>query len=709
MLVGDGGGGGEETGIDPSALQSMIGTMKSSTGTALALVNGYIGQFSRFGVDTSGLTKAAQDLTWAQDQLPMLSTRRALAQAVMDMNPGMTYTDIGAGPLDTSDAQTAAQLLAEAEASGNSKAARAAVQAIQQDIQIHIDQGSAGTAWLTAFYNAAGPQIAGLANTLHSEDGTGLTPLSKQDQQILNTYATGLAAVSKAGTLQQSTIDQLTADSTLWSATMLLKYGPSGSAYGTQTGFVNGQNGQNGKAAVIQQGLLAQMTDAVYQASQNGTLNIPLNWQDAQWADQQKQLLSEMQSQDPFTTMLQLDAQNKVAAGQVLAGPDGAAIAKALEQQPFMNYLQGQTQGYSGPGQYTVNGFGADKGGPFNHEFLINQQVIANFLNAATQDPTYPGQSPPRGTDALSYQAAQAAINILNNVPSPNNVDMAEPVRQALLTTLGRYMPDIASSMNFNSGNSSTWPQPVQGTFMLQLNGQGNGPLATLLQQIESNAHDAGVLQGEIASAFGNQYGLQAAGQGQSPGDSNLASDLAKLYGMTITQQQNLGYSAKQAQDAANAEINTIISMGEAGVGLIPGGKAVTAAKGLASVGFPAIPTLSTDNAAQQAASDLNNYATTEGMLNIPMVQGLINAGIVVPPSGASWYQNGQVVPNGQFVTWWDEHKGYYVRDLPTYNNPPGQPLPSNPDSSLTMEGWENIYGITNMNLIRQMQTAEGN
>ena len=79
MAKVDDGGGGEE-GIDPSALQSMISTMKSSAGNAQTLVNGYIGRFSQYGLDTGGLTKAAQDLTWAQDQVPMLSRRQSPAR-----------------------------------------------------------------------------------------------------------------------------------------------------------------------------------------------------------------------------------------------------------------------------------------------------------------------------------------------------------------------------------------------------------------------------------------------------------------------------------------------------------------------------------------------------------------------------------------------------------------------------------------------------
>jgi hypothetical protein len=83
------------------------------------------------------------------------------------------------GPaLDNAVAKADARALAAAEASGNPKAAaRAAIQAIQLDIQDHVDAGSSGAAWLKEFCNHAAPQVADLALTLHGEDGQGMTVL----------------------------------------------------------------------------------------------------------------------------------------------------------------------------------------------------------------------------------------------------------------------------------------------------------------------------------------------------------------------------------------------------------------------------------------------------------------------------------------------------------------------------------------------------
>jgi hypothetical protein len=117
------GGGGDAVGINPQLLQSMINTMDSSAGDALNLVNGYISQLSRVGLDTSRLNRAVQDLTWAQDQVPMLDRRQSLAQTMAQQNPGLgPMVPAGAGSLGFSTnaaAQQAGQRDAKSFQDGN--------------------------------------------------------------------------------------------------------------------------------------------------------------------------------------------------------------------------------------------------------------------------------------------------------------------------------------------------------------------------------------------------------------------------------------------------------------------------------------------------------------------------------------------------------------------------------------------------------------
>ena len=157
-LEPDGGGGG--VGINPQLLQSMINTMNSSAGDALNLVYGYISQLSRVGLDTSSLSKAVQDLNWAQDQIPMLNRRQSLAQAMAEQNPGMVDVSAGAGALGFPTTQ-AAQAAGKAD---GTKALQAIGDHSNDDfILTDLSQYADDPAYLAAFFSALGPQgLAGL-------------------------------------------------------------------------------------------------------------------------------------------------------------------------------------------------------------------------------------------------------------------------------------------------------------------------------------------------------------------------------------------------------------------------------------------------------------------------------------------------------------------------------------------------------------------
>lgn len=151
-----GGGGGEMVGLNPQLLQGMIRTMNSSSGDALSLVNGYIGQLSHVGLDTSGMSRAANDLTWAQDQLAMLNRRQSMAAAMEAQDPQLgPLVTAGAGSLDFATNQAAAQ-------AGKSDGANAlaAIQNRGNDTSVlaELSKYADDPAYLAAFFQALGPQ-----------------------------------------------------------------------------------------------------------------------------------------------------------------------------------------------------------------------------------------------------------------------------------------------------------------------------------------------------------------------------------------------------------------------------------------------------------------------------------------------------------------------------------------------------------------------
>jgi len=149
------GSGGGSVGINPDLLQSMITSMKSSTGNVLNMVNGYISAFGQYGLDTSSLTKAVQDLNWAQGQLPMLSRRQSMAQAVANEHPGMTVTPVGAGALDYA---TNAQAAAAGKQAGQQALQELESHQSDQEILAELQKSGDDPSYVAAFFQALGPQ-----------------------------------------------------------------------------------------------------------------------------------------------------------------------------------------------------------------------------------------------------------------------------------------------------------------------------------------------------------------------------------------------------------------------------------------------------------------------------------------------------------------------------------------------------------------------
>jgi len=589
--------------------------------------------------------------------------------------------------LDTASAQAAAQNLAaaEAESAKNPKAARAQIQAIQAEIKDNLD--SHDTSWLGSFYNTAAPQVANLAATLNGEDGqtmVNLEPavLTAQDQQILNTFATGLASADKSGTL--TNISGYANAKNLWSVGMLFKFGPSGSAYGTQeTGTPN---------------LLAQVTTSIELARTklNG-YTIPLNGPNvstnAVGADFTTQTLAEF---DPAQAMLTLATQNGAAAREVMAGPNGATIAKSLMNSPTTSYTplfssNGNLEGFMNsvmPVQYQ-NGTPVNFNEPLYagaHPVTLSSGVIGSFFNAAT--------SAPRGTLQPAKDSANAAKNIIDSTPPPSTAQLAAPVQAALLATAQRYMLDLGISTGNQTANSSMVGPLLQEKGMpwsiyIAHDASANyDPLANFLQQIASNPTDDGILMASAKSAFTQYYGLKATNQlppGMGEGDPALF--MAKLMGQIQTQSNNVGLQGAEATDARNAEYNALLSFAESSATKIPVvgaplGDAQTAA-GL--VGFN-LPTFSTDNAATAYANDQQNFAKEQLQINVPMAQALLHTGVISPSSllpGQTWYQNGKInlsnsTAASEFNEWYagvvntKVNGSTFESDMTTYQNAMG-------------------------------------
>ncbi len=206
MALVDPGGGGGEAGLDPQLMGGLISSLSQRSGNARGLVSNYLGQLRRCGLDTSRMSAAARDLTWAQDQLPMLNRRQAMAQAWQQQNPGFgPLVPAGAGYLDFPADQAATQ-------AGQPDGAKA-LQALQDHsntdfIQADLSAHAGDPAYLAAFFQALGPH--GLAQLGLQVNGYQQQGQQDTYQLWAGTVGTALATASYRMPFSQAWLSQLT-------------------------------------------------------------------------------------------------------------------------------------------------------------------------------------------------------------------------------------------------------------------------------------------------------------------------------------------------------------------------------------------------------------------------------------------------------------------------------------------------------------------
>jgi hypothetical protein len=685
--------GSDEVGVDPgrvsqaaAALQNLQEVLAANVPVIVNLMNEYWSSGAGSPISLAALHQAqARSIDDATEMLTRARLAEAwLAQKVSLSGNGMVNIPWGNTPaslkeLDSLDAKAQAQALADAEAESGQdpKAARAEIASIELGITDHVKSGDA--AWLAAFYTAGATPVANLAATLNTEDGKDGVVLTAQDEQILHTYATGLAYAGKYGTLNATTINAFSGAKNLWSVGMLFKFGPPGSAYGTQEkATLNRATGEVDTTP----NLLASVTTAIELARMRGGYVIPLTGvgTGAWGADLVTQTISDF---DPAQAMLTLATQNGAAAREVLAGPHGEQIASDLMNQPvtfyypyFGNNGSGSLEGFfpeADPKPY-FEGQLQDFSAPLYamaHPLTLSAGVIGSFFDTAT--------AAPRGTGPAALDSADAAVNLIDATPPPNQVQLPDPVRQALLHTAQRYLYDLADSTD-NTGRSivtTLFDSTEKGMpYTLNINSEQNGGDNTaesrFLKQILSDPGDAGVLEATIKTALGKYYALSVTKGFPAPFQYTALDDnMASLLGRVQTEIDNNKFEGAQRTDEQNAEYNALLSFGESAATKVPvigsllGGTETAA--GLLGIN----PQLSTDNAASTAQLDAQEYAVGETKLNVTLVQALINAGVIPDPripqsslQGQQWFQNGHIVLNStttsDFTAWYGGIEGHY-------------------------------------------------
>lgn len=663
-----------EVGVDPQRVAQAAAALEALRDVLAANVPVIVNTLSDYGADVNtAVLKQAQ--SHSVDDAASMRARARLAalwlqQHVNITGQGTVMIPWSGQALDNADAKAEAQALAGAQASKDPVAARAAIQAIALDLQDH--QGD--PVFLRAFWSQpqAAAGAANLASSLHSQDGKGLALLAAGDQKTLAIFAGSLAAACNVLPPAQgkALVSQFTAAKNLWSEAMLLRAGPAGSAYGSQPG----STGAN---------LLTGVTGQLLNARAHGGYTIPLNLRGLDGAGPASgQLDQTIAFYDPLAAMLQLDAENRTAAQQVMAGynpqtgqidaPAGAAWARQLMSAHSI-YTGHFPRNPADPSYFTVVDSYGPPGGLDTadwNNYSLSPGTIGAFLNAATSGDR--GHASPPGQLTNAGLSAYAALNIINATPAPTGdhpVNLPEPIRQALLQTYGRYLPDLASSL-VNPDTSPT--QYLDGGYTISV---PTSSLNALLQQISVNKNDYVTMHALAGTAIGTSSAQKLRGV-HPPGLSNPTAAFSQLYGHISQQAAQVGIDKAAQLDLRNQELNVMCSLAQTGFGMLPGGTAITTAQKLVSLTSPVIPAFDTSHAAAAQAAAQQQLHTEQVMAMVPFVRGLQKAGVQLPhpPPAGSFDTSGK--PTMVFFNWWADTGAGEVIDGHTLGDIPGGWVP---------------------------------
>ncbi|WP_182884570.1 hypothetical protein [Microbispora sp. H10885] len=519
-----------------------------------------------------------------------------------------------------------AEALTAALAAKDPEAARAALSTLPEHLERHL----ADKDYQAAFWAGAGPLAVQAARTLYNRTGPAL--FSAESVGILRALGASLAAASRmrVGTgkesrplLSTAARDAMTRGSDPWSAGMLAKYGPDGHSWDPR--------------------LLADLTRAMLDARAAGKTIWPPARGEAETdtgATRHQRLMAEF---DAVGAVLQRAAENGVAARHVLGDPaTGLRYARMLVSDSW------HTPGYD-PGRFLSSY--VHPGGALPPAGRVDLSTpVGAFLKAAV--------SAERGTSADAEESAWSVVHIVQATADfarlhPQTV-LPNHVRQALIYVAGRHLPDFAQSVNhdFASGALQQGNKPSNPWVAINKLDELEGFFTQALQKPE----EFGVFKGLMAS----RVSTAVAATIQDPSDRNYLREMGGLFGL-IQRVENTHHFEKELRaDEEAARDQVLLATASGGFGALsfsnPFGPG-TMAQIMTALATPALnDTLDTGHALKALKADMDASRRQVFQVEVPVVQGLLDAGAVHPPPDAPWVRGGRVIPDAALVDWISLH-----------------------------------------------------
>ncbi|MEU8275486.1 hypothetical protein ACFYOK_26100 [Microbispora bryophytorum] len=525
-----------------------------------------------------------------------------------------------------------AETLTAALADKNPESTRIALSGLSERLQRHL----ADNDYQAAFWAGAGPLALRAARALYERAGGAL--FSAESVSVLRALGASLAAASqmRVGTgkdrrplLPAAIRAGLTGNSDPWSVGMLVKYGPEGRSWDSR--------------------MLADLTRAMLDARAAGkTIWPPARGKletDAD-ASRHQRLMAEY---DAVGAVLQRAAENGLAARHVLGDPDtGLKYARMLVSDSW------HTPGYDASlySSAYLDPISRDAAPGYLEPpgKIDTSSSTAAFLKAAV--------SAERGTSADAKESAWSVVHIAQATADFSKLHpestLPTAIRQSLIHTAQRYIADFAQGASREYGSGATPLGDVGGNPWVAI--VNRSELEKFLDQALRDPRELGAFKG-LADA---RIAAAVTAMVKAPGDENFLREMAGLYGLVQRVENGRQFASAQKQDEEATRNQVALSILSGSFGALsfsnPWGPG-TIAQFLTGMTAPVVnDALDTGHAAQALQKNNDAFRNAVFGAELPVVQGLVNAGVLQPPADATWFEDGKVVPNRNLTAWLSAH-----------------------------------------------------
>lgn len=165
---------------------------------------------------------------------------------------------------------------------------------------------------------------------------------------------------------------------------------------------------------------------------------------------------------------------------------------------------------------------------------------------------------------------------------------------------------------------------------------------------------------GAFKGAMQARIPLAVAATIKDPSDADYLGEMAGLYRAVQRLEDDQHFSKEQLKDLEAQRNQTVAGIRTGGFGAVnftdPWGPG-TIAQFLAGLTSPFVDApFNTDHALKAVEDNTGTFHKQALSIEVPVVQGLITAGAIQPPKDATWFKNGTIFPDANFVEWVSGH-----------------------------------------------------